>query len=133
VRRRDESAASTPDGFAATWFTSRRGRIRVEAIVGGVSLFVLVGPLTVAWDHAPEPLLAAIGFPAATGLVLSVIALVVEICDFPRRPLPEDAAWHEQFVPHHREEEDESEKAVARLVSGKGIAPPQGASDRTLS
>ncbi len=103
--RRDATAAST----SGAWFTSRRARIRVEAIVAAVSLFILVGPLTLAWDRAPEPLLAVIGIPAAIGLVLSLIVLTREIV--PRAG--ED------------EEEDESEKAVARLVSGKGIDPPR--------
>jgi hypothetical protein len=125
VRRRDATtAASTPD----PWFRSRRARIRVEAIVAGVSLFILVGPLTLAWDRAPERLLVPFAIAAASGLVLSSIALVREIVE-PRRVLRDGAPWHEQFVPHAGEEEDENEKAVARLVSGKGIAPPSGGPD----
>jgi hypothetical protein len=90
-----------------------------------VSLFILVGPLTLAWDRAPETLLVPFAIAAASGLVLSFIALVREIVE-PRRVLRDGAPWHEQFVPHAGEEEDENEKAVARLVSGKGIAPPSG-------
>jgi hypothetical protein len=56
---------------------------------------------------------------------IRVVALFVEICNSQRR-LPDDAAWHDQFVPHLGEEEDESERAVARLVPGKGIDPPSG-------
>lgn len=125
MRRPDDVPASTPDGPPGPWFTSRRARIRVEAIVAGVSLFILVGPLTLAWDRAPERLLVPFAIAAASGLVLSFIALFREIVE-PRRVLRDGAPWHEQFVPHAGEEEDENEKAVARLVSGKGIAPPSG-------
>lgn len=73
-----------------------------------VSLFLLVGPVTVAWDRAPDALVAAIAIPAGIGLVLSLIVLFREIVT----RAGEDV------------EEDESEKAVGRLVSGKGIDPP---------
>ena len=89
------------------WFRSARGRIRMAAWIVAGGLFVMLGPATVAFYYVSETVAWALFLPAGSAMLLALAAIWVEI----RRGLASG-------------EEDESERAVARLVSGKGIDPP---------
>ncbi len=86
------------------WFSSRRDRIRVEACVAAASLVMLLGPAT-AWYFVYQVVGVALFVTAAITMLLALGAIYVESllgCESDGR-------------------EDESERAVARLVSGGGI------------
>ena len=107
-------------GSPSAWYTTRRGRIRVEAAVAAAGLFLMVGPVTVAFSlEAPEVVLAISTSVALLTLGLGMLALYVEVMTpiYGGRPDRSGEFGAAAF------EEDESERAVARLVSGNGPPP----------
>ena len=90
------------------WFASRQGRIRAAAWTALAALFVLV---------CPASLLLLVSETA--GVALAILAAAVLFLAFV-------AIWLDALVlTTPGTEEDENERAVARMVSGKGVRPPR--------
>jgi hypothetical protein len=87
------------------WFSSPRGRIRAVAWTGLGALLVLVGPATAVFALS-ETAGLALALPAAAVLLLCMVAIYVDALS---------GAGPEA-------EEDEAERAVARMVSGRGVS-----------
>lgn len=110
------SGAAPPHGArpeSARWFSTSRGRIRVEAYAGLGGLLVLVGitPATVWMDH-----LFADAISGGVAIVLSVVLGVAAITLFLAC-----AAIYMEVVLGTQDDEGESESEVARIVSGRGL------------
>ena len=86
------------------WFSSRRDRMRVEACVAAGSLVMLLGPAT-AMYVVYEVVGVALFVTAAMTMLLALGAIYIESL----------------LSCESDGQEDESERAVARLVSGGGI------------
>ena len=91
----------------AAWHRTTRGRRRMEAMVAGASLLVMVGVSPLLFAYVSEAAGLTVALVAAGVLLISFAALYVEIMS----------------AVHSGAEEDEAERAVARLVSGRGVAP----------
>jgi hypothetical protein len=92
----------------AAWHRTRRRRRRMEAMAAGASVLVMVGVSPLLFAYVSEAAGLTVGLLAAGILLISFAALFVEIISGVQSGA----------------EEDEAERAVARLVSGRGIAPP---------
>jgi hypothetical protein len=89
------------------WFGTSRGRIRAAAWTGFGALLVLIA-ITPAVAAVSETSSIVVGVIAAAVLLLCLAAIYVDaITAAPRVG-----------------EDDENERAVARMVSGKGVRPP---------
>jgi hypothetical protein len=90
------------------WYSSARGRVRVAAWTALGGLFLIVGPGTVVFAFVSETLGWVVSLTGAAMLLVALTAIVLDV--------------------RHRAvggaEEDEDERAVARMVSGRGIDPP---------
>ena len=92
----------------AAWYRTRRGRRRMEAMVAGASVLVMVGVTPLLFAYVSEAAGLTVGLLAAGVMLICFAALYVEVIS----------------GVHSGAEEDEAERAVARLVSGRGIRPP---------
>jgi len=95
-------------GRPKRWFATRRGRIRAAAWTALGALFVLVCPATLLFSVS-ETAAVILAVPAGAVLLLAIGAIYVEIF----------------LLSTPDADEDENERAVARMVSGKGVRPPR--------
>ena len=100
--------AMAGDRRPAAWYRTRRGRLRMEAMVAGASLLAMVGVSPLLFAFVSDAAGLTVGLLGAGVMLICFAALYVEVI----------------AGAHSGAEEDEAERAVARLVSGRGIGPP---------
>ena len=86
------------------WYSSPRGRIRAAAWAGLGALIMLVGPATAVFPLS-ETAGLVIALPSAAVLLLCILAIYVDALSSAGPGA----------------EEGEAERAVARMVSGRGV------------
>ncbi|MGE0028225.1 MAG: hypothetical protein AB7O78_12930 [Thermoleophilia bacterium] len=115
ARRREDELRELATAFGLRrvprprpWFRTRRGRIRAAAwtALGALFVMLLAGTLLFAVSGTTGLI---VSLPAAAVMLLAIGAIYVEVF----------------LISAPGAEEDENERAVAGMVSGKGIDPPR--------
>ncbi|HTI32229.1 MAG TPA: hypothetical protein VL422_01050 [Miltoncostaea sp.] len=104
VRELMEVHGYRPVSRPGRWYSSARGRIRAAAWTGLGALIVLVGPATAVFALS-ETAGLALALPAAAVLFLCMVAIYVDALSGAQPGA-----------------DDEAERAVARMVSGRGVS-----------